>query len=325
MHIPDNFLDLKTVAVTSALAAGAVGMALHQAQRDLPPARVPLLGLGAAFVFAAQMVNFPVLAGTSGHLVGSVLIASLLGPAAAVIVMTAVLIVQCFLFSDGGLTALGANILNMGVLGTIGGWLTATAVARLMPGLAGRVAGVAFGGWFSTVLAAAACSLELAWSGTVPLALAFPAMVGIHALIGLAEGLISALVFVTVARLRPDLLETRPDTTHRNLMRTVWTWGLAVSITLAVLISPWASPWPDGLETVAEHLGVAERATSHWPAPMPDYTIPGLNHATLTIAAAGLIGTLVVLALAMILGRWLARPRPPHPHGQPTHPTGTTL
>jgi len=317
MHIPDNFLDPKTALVTSALAAGAVGLALHRAQRDLPPARVPLLGLGAAFIFAAQMINFPVVAGTSGHLVGGVLVASLLGPAAAVVVMTAVLVVQCFLFADGGVTALGANILNMGVVGAVGGWCAAQAVVRLVPGMAGRVAAVAFGGWFSMVLAAAACACELAASGTVRLSLALPALTGIHALIGLGEGLISALVFSTVARLRPELLSHAAPVSRSGRARDLWTWGLTVSFALAVLLAPWASSWPDGLEKVAEHLGFADRATAHLPAPMPDYSVPGMSHTVLTVALAGVTGTLVVLVLALLLGRWLVRPASGLHAGQP--------
>ncbi|MCS7090921.1 MAG: energy-coupling factor ABC transporter permease [Verrucomicrobiota bacterium] len=306
MHIPDNFLDLKTVAVTTALAAGAVGLALRQTRSELPPARVPLLGLSAAFVFVAQMLNFPVLAGTSGHLAGGVLVASLLGPAAAVVVMTCVLIVQCFLFSDGGLTTLGANILNLGVLGAVGGWLAAQAVACMAGGLSGRVAGVAFGGWLSMVLAATACALELAWSRTVSLSLVLPAMVGIHAVIGLAEGLISALVFAAVARLRPDWIEAGSAASSRSV--EWWPWALILCCGLAILAAPWASTLPDGLDKVAEEFGFAEKARACIPAPLADYTMPGIGVETVAVAGAGLTGLVAVLALSLVLGRLLTRP-----------------
>lgn len=144
MHIPDGFIDGKTAAVTGGLSATAIGLALRQIKRELPARRVPLLGLAAAFLFAAQMVNFPVAGGTSGHLVGGVLVAALLGPSAAVIVVTAVLIVQCFLFADGGVMALGANIFNMGVLDGIGGYLIYRLVCAAVPGPRGRVTAVAF-------------------------------------------------------------------------------------------------------------------------------------------------------------------------------------
>ncbi|MCX7868104.1 MAG: PDGLE domain-containing protein [Limisphaera sp.] len=307
MHIPDNFLDAKTVGVTSALAAGAVALALREARRQLSPAGVPLLGLSAAFVFAAQMVNFPVLGGTSGHLAGGTLVAVLLGPAAAVVVLTTVLVVQCVLFADGGVTALGANILNLGVVGAVSGWVVYRGVSRWMRGMAGRVAGVAFGAWCSIVLAAVACSLELAWSRTVALSVALPAMVGIHAVIGLAEGLISALVYRAVMQVRPDLGEGTVFTGVGRRADPVWAWGLGVSLVLAVLLAPWASSWPDGLERVAERFGFAERATTAAWAPIPDYELPGIPWSALAVGMAGLVGTAVVFGLAMWLGRTLAR------------------
>ena len=132
-----------------------------------PPRRVPLLGLAAAFLFAAQMVNFPVAGGTSGHLVGGVLAAALLGPSAAIVVLTTVLIVQCFLFADGGVLALGANIFNMAIVGAAGGYAIYRVVCRALPGTRGQVAAVAFAGWCSTVLASICCAGQLAWSGTV--------------------------------------------------------------------------------------------------------------------------------------------------------------
>src|SRR5689334_11147989 len=120
MHIPDGLLDLRVAGASAALAAGGVGAALHRLRPGLPRRRIPLMGLSAAFIFAAQMLNFPVACRTSGHLVGAALAAVLLGPSAAVVVMAAVLIVQCLLFAAGGLLALGANVCNMGVMATLG-------------------------------------------------------------------------------------------------------------------------------------------------------------------------------------------------------------
>src|ERR1035437_1150868 len=130
MHIPDGVLDPKTAVATGVLAVAGLGLALRVARRTLPARKVPLLGLSAAFVFAAQMLNFPVAGGTSGHLVGGVLVAALLGPSAAVIALAAVLIVQCFMFADGGITALGANIFNMGIMGSVVGWMIYALLAR---------------------------------------------------------------------------------------------------------------------------------------------------------------------------------------------------
>ncbi|MFI5379449.1 MAG: energy-coupling factor ABC transporter permease [Tepidisphaerales bacterium] len=206
MHIPDGFLDAKTAIATGAMALAGLGVALRQARLSLPPRRVPLLGLSAAFVFAAQMLNFPVAGGTSGHLIGAVLTAALLGPSAAVIVLSAVLIVQCFMFADGGITALGANVFNMAVIGGVAGWAVYFAVSRLASGLFGRVLAATFAAWCSTVLAAIACAGELAVSHTVAWRAAFPAMAGVHVLIGVGEGVITALVLAAIGKARPDLL-----------------------------------------------------------------------------------------------------------------------
>src|ERR1035437_1588975 len=163
MHIPDGFLDAKTMTMSGALAAGSVGLALRQLRQNLARPRVPLMGLAAAFIFAAQMLNFPVAGGTSGHLVGGVLVAALLGPSAAIVVLTTVLIVQCFLFADGGVLALGANVFNMAIVGAAGGYAIYRVVCRVLPGTRGQVAAVAFAGWCSTVLASVSCAGQLAW------------------------------------------------------------------------------------------------------------------------------------------------------------------
>src|SRR4030081_3771696 len=123
MHLPDGFLDAKTALLSSGLEAGGVAIALRQVRSNLESRRVPMLGLAGAFVFAAQMLNFPVAGGTSGHLIGGVLCSVLLGPSAAVLVIACVLVVQCLAFSDGGLLALGANVFNMAVVNSVGGYL----------------------------------------------------------------------------------------------------------------------------------------------------------------------------------------------------------
>jgi len=200
MHIPDGILDAKTALAASALAGAGLALAVRRVRLDLPPRRMPLLGLSASFLFAAQMINFPVAGGTSGHLLGGTLVAVLLGPSAAIVVLTTVLIVQCLLFADGGLLALGANIFNMGVVASVSGYAVYASLRRVLPGSAGRLAAVAFAGWSSTVLAALACAGELAWSGAAGWRVAVSAMVGIHSLIGLGEGAISAMVIAAIAR-----------------------------------------------------------------------------------------------------------------------------
>jgi cobalt/nickel transport system permease protein len=307
MHIPDGFLDAKTLAVTCTLSAGGLAVAARQVRRTLPRNKVPLLGLSAAFVFAAQMLNFPVAGGTSGHLLGGVLAGVLLGPGAAAIVITSVLLVQALLFSDGGVLALGANIFNMAFIGAVGGGVVYQLARKFLPGLRGQVTAVFFAAWCSTVLASLACAGELALSGTLSAGLVFPAMLGIHALIGLGEGLITSLVILAIARARPDLLENSGPAGGRGAGWEFFAFGLVIALGLAVFVSPYACGWPDGLDKVAEHFGFESRATTLIRAWIPDYQMPGISAEGIATALAGAVGTLVMLGLAWMVGRLLVR------------------
>jgi len=182
MHLPDGFLDAKTAIVSAGLAAGSLGFALREMRRHLPPVCIPLLGLAAAFVFSVQMLNFPILGGTSGHLMGGVLVAILLGPSAAIVVMSAVLIIQCLVFADGGLTALGANLFNIGIVGSVSGFVIYRGLSYLLRSyrVAAFIASVVI-----VVFSALFCSGELALSGTVRPTLVFPVMTQFHLIIGL--------------------------------------------------------------------------------------------------------------------------------------------
>jgi cobalt/nickel transport system permease protein len=306
MHIPDGILDAKTAAGTAVLAVGGLGYALHQARKTLPPKRVPLLGLAAAFVFAAQMINFPVAGGTSGHLVGGTLAATLLGPSAAVIVISSVLIVQCFLFADGGVTALGANIFNMAIIGGVVGWSIYFLVSRPFKGIFGRILAATFAAWCSTVLASILCAGELATSGRVRWGLAFPAMAGVHALIGIGEAVITALVLSAVAASRNDLLVAPATAVRSRSYVSFIVYGGLISLGLALFVSPFASSAPDGLDRTAQKLGFADRAVSAVQAPMPEYSVGGISTQALSTAIAAAVGTLIVFALAWALARALA-------------------
>lgn len=208
MHIPDGFLNLATVATTYAVSAGGVANAVRIANRKLGEKHVPLMGILAAFIFAAQMLNFPVAGGTSGHIVGAALAAILLGPWAAVIIMTTVLIAQSLIFQDGGLLALGANVLNMGIVASFGAYYIYR-LARLILGdnRRGKLIGVFVAGWSSVFLASIACAVELAVSGVSPWGVVLPAMAGIHTIIGIGEGLISVAVISLVLTTRADLMQ----------------------------------------------------------------------------------------------------------------------
>jgi cobalt/nickel transport system permease protein len=210
LHAPDGFVSLPIAALMWAVTAAVVGYAVYRTNRDLDERAVPLLGVMAAFIFAAQMFNFPVVGGTSGHLLGGVLAAVLLGPWAATLVMTAVIAVQALLFQDGGLLIMGANIFNMGIVGTLGGYVVYRAIAGLLGGEErGRLPAAGVAAWVSVVAAAVAMTLQLAASGIVPLQIALPAMVGVHALIGIGEALITVGALAFIGATRADLFRLR--------------------------------------------------------------------------------------------------------------------
>lgn len=309
MHIPDGFLDLKTAVATGILSTAAVGVSLRRLNGSLPRKKVPLMGLAGAFVFAAQMVNFPVAGGTSGHLMGGVLAAVLLGPAAGVVVITAVLIVQCLLFADGGIVALGANVFNMGVIGSAGGYAIYRGVRLVFRNERGRYLAVVLAAWGSTVLAAVCCAGELAWSGTVPWTSAFPAMTNVHMLIAIGEAIISSLAYSAIAAARPDIVaeNTRSAPVHEG--RDLLLYGALITIGAVLFISPFASRWPDGLEAVAAKLGFESAAIARplVSSPLDGYTIPGLGSPVAATVIAGLAGTCIVFAGGFLLARLLTR------------------
>jgi len=208
MHIPDGFLNVTTTATTFAVSVGGIANAVRMANKKLGEKHVPLMGVLAAFIFAAQVLNFPIIGGTSGHLIGAALAAVLLGPWASVIIMSCVLIAQSLIFQDGGLLALGANILNMGILASFSGYYTyRLATLVFSDSRRGRLIGGFAGGWVSVFIASIAAAIELALSGVSPVEVVLPAMAGLHALIGVGEGLITAAVLGLVLATRADLME----------------------------------------------------------------------------------------------------------------------
>ena len=207
LHIPDGFLSGGVAAVAAVLAIAAVAYGLKVADRDLDEARVPLLGVLAAFIFATQMLNFPIAGGTSGHLLGATLAAVLLGPWIACLVMAVVLTTQAFVFADGGITALGANVLNMGVLGAVLAGFLVAAGAKALPNTRAAYLGiVGVVSWLAVMVGAGATGIQLAISGTVPFGTVMPAMLGVHALIGIGEAVITVAAVSAVLAARPDLI-----------------------------------------------------------------------------------------------------------------------
>ncbi|HEX8781518.1 MAG TPA: energy-coupling factor ABC transporter permease [Nocardioides sp.] len=221
MHVPDGFLDVPTSAATAAVAAAGVAVALRGARRELDDRTAPMAGLVATFVFAGQMLNFPVGAGTSGHLLGGALAAVLVGPWTAVLCLSVVLVVQALLMADGGITALGTNVTLMGVVAVVVGWGVFVALRAVLPKRLGSVAPAAAVGAFVSVPATALVFTGLfAVGGQAPVDLStlLTAMLGWHAVIGVGEAVITGLVVASVVAARPDLVRgARPLVATRDL------------------------------------------------------------------------------------------------------------
>lgn len=315
MHIPDGVLDPATCIGTAAVAAPLVGYSLWRVRRDFPQQAVPMMGVMAACVFAAQMLNFPIPLGTSGHVLGGVLAAVLLGPWAATLVLTVVLIVQCVLFQDGGITALGANVLNLAIIGPLAGYAIYDWLRRAIGGLRGIVAGAVIAAWLTVMASAALCSIELSFGGHFRLGPTLGAMLLVHSLIGVGEALVTGFAVAFVLKVRPDLIYGRPapQTAAVRSGQLIVT-GLVIALVMAAVLSPFASSLPDGLEASLVGLGFdLESSRPVLSAPLADYSVPALESLGLAGSLAGVIGTLVVFLAAWALARnWPRRPAQSH-------------
>ncbi len=299
MHIPDGFLSLIVSIICWVVSAAIIGIAISKTNKALGEKQIPLMGVMAAFIFAAQMINFPVAGGTSGHLLGGALAAIVLGPWAGMLVMTAVIAVQGLLFQDGGLVVMGANILNMGLVTAAVGYGLYRSVSNsnqsnnVKLGIAGVAA------WLSVMTGALLTSFELWLSGTSQLQVVIPAMLGVHALIGLGEALITVSALAFLLRTRPDLLGEGSESAKAS---RGWIFVGALISLAVVLLSPLASTDPDGLNRIAIDLGFIGNAQTG-SGPLAGYTAPFLNMASLGKIAAGVIGVIVVGAIIMLIGR----------------------
>ncbi|MFD9001974.1 energy-coupling factor ABC transporter permease [Streptomyces sp. NPDC059582] len=318
MHVPDGFINAPTSAVTAVVAAGAVAVSLRGARRELDERTAPLAGLVAAFIFAVQMLNFPVAAGTSGHLLGGALAAILVGPYTGVLCVSVVLLMQGILFADGGLTALGVNITDMAIVTTVVGYAVFRGLLKVLPRKRRSVTVASFvAALLSVPAAAVAFTAMYAIGGTTDVSIGkvATAMIGVHVLIGIGEAVITALTVGAVIAVRPDLvhgargLEPRlklrvagdlvdapvaapVPVAARTSRRTVWITGLVTSLVLAGFVSFYASANPDGLEKVAHDKGIDRKAEQHASAdsPLADYGVKDVENARLSGGLAGVIG-----------------------------------
>ena len=313
MHIPDGVLSPAVAAATSVIGACGLIVCTRKLQDQYRERTTVLMGTMSAFVFAAQMVNFPLFPlPISGHLLGGVLVAVLLGPWAGAVGIAAVLIVQCLLFGDGGVTALGANFVNMGLIGSIGGHAISASVRRMIAGSAGILIGAMVAAWFSVILASGAFAVELSasvgWSSFFNV-LGWMALV--HAGIGLGESLITGAVLRFVLAMRPDLVEQAglADSSVAKRWMQVLVGGVGIAIAVAVFLAPFASEHADGLEWVGGKLGFLKEESPVFTAFIPDYQLqlPGIRHVKAATAVAGLVGTLAVCLVGCIFAGVFAR------------------
>ncbi len=288
LHIPDGFLNTFVSLICWILMLIILGVATRNAREDFDERLIPLAGIMGAFIFAAQMINFPVAGGTSGHFIGAAFAFIVLGPWLGLLTMTAVIALQALLFQDGGLVVMGANILVMGVVpGFVGlqiyklGEGRSTAVWYAMTALAA---------WTSIMAAALVTALLLAFSGTVSLAVALPAMLGIHAVIGIGEALITVAALAFIRSTRPSLL----GMSKADSGKSGWVMVGLIIVLIVILFAPFASGHPDGLEWVAETTGFIDTAQDAPYSILPDYTIPFLGETGLSTILAGVVGAIAV-------------------------------
>ena len=305
MHIPDGFLSAPVTAATIVVAAASVGAALRAEARDPQPMPAGMLGAVAAFLFAAQMINVPVAPGISGHLIGGALAAALLGPWRALIAMAVVLIIQSLLFQDGGVGALGANIIDMGVAGVAAGYAVPALMRRWTSSPRSFAVGVMLGAFVSALAAATLAGCWLGLSGLYPTAAIVQLLVSTHTVVGVLEAVLTGAILVTVLRWRPDLVRGRQQEPGVRYPVATLIGMLAIAVAVAAFVSPFASALPDGLERAAVSLGFAAREQPAMPAPFANYALPFVQSGRVATALAGTLGTLAVAAAAWFISRSL--------------------
>jgi len=308
MHIPDNFLSPPVWAALDAVAVPALAVVSRQARKSTDMNRLPLMGVMGAFVFAAQMINFPVGIGTSGHLVGGTLLACLLGPWPAALVVTAILIVQALVFQDGGVLALGANVINMALIGVLAGYLP----ARLFFRSKWKSYGIFLGGTCSVLASGILALAELLLSGIRMPAALIGISLGLFAVNALLEGAITVSVLRAIERLNPSISESALASAQDGKNSG---WGRAAaavataSIALAAVGILVASTQPDGLEQLGNHLGIVFGAHPLFHSVLRNYQMSALGANWFSRASAGLLGLLAVYLICAFGGRLLARAR----------------
>jgi len=297
MHIPDNFLSTPVWVALDAICIPAVGIMVRRAGREMEDTRVPLMGVMGAFVFAAQMINFPVGLGTSGHLVGGALLACMLGAAPAALVMTAIIAIQAFVFQDGGVLALGANVFNMAIAGVLAGYLPFQ-----LWGASRRRKQAIFAGAFLSVLVSASLALsELLISGIAMPRPVLMLSMGLFVISALIEGAITVSVVGAIEKLNPGFVQK--EASNGRILVILSAAAVVLGVTGFVL----ASSAPDGIQKLAQQLGLTAKSSFH--GPFADYTVNYFASPWLRRATAGLAGLLVIYGICAAVSKMIARQR----------------
>jgi len=301
MHVPDGFINAPVSIGTGVISFATLWAYVRSAKSLVADKLIALTGMMSALIFVLQMINFPIAAGTSGHLLGGALAVIVLGPNLGIICISIVVVIQSLLFADGGLSALGINVLNMAIITSLVGWLTISSWKKLFgEANISIISGSIVAGILSVVFSSIAFVFEYALGGTVsvPLGSVLIAMVSSHLLIGLGEGVITALIVSLLLRVRSDLIYIKTNNDKKNSKSSFY--GLFIFLLLCLtLITPYASSSPDGLESVAGDFGFSE--DSGIVLLLEDYGISGLNNDFLSTALSAVLGVVVVIGVSNIV------------------------
>jgi cobalt/nickel transport system permease protein len=303
MHVPDGFINAQVSAATGIISLGTLWAYIRNAKNLVADKLIALTGMMSALIFVLQMINFPIAAGTSGHLLGGALAVIVLGPSLGVICISIVVVIQSLLFADGGLSALGVNVLNMAIITSLTGWFTITLWKKIFgESQFTLISGSVIAGLLSVVFSSIAFVLEYAIGGTVsvPLGNVLIAMISTHLLIGLGEGIITALIVSLLLRVRSDLVYVNSKKNKSNTLST--SYGVLIALILSLtLVTPYASSSPDGLESVARDFGFEE--TDGVVLLLEDYGISSINNNFVSTTLSALLGVLAIAGLGTLFFR----------------------
>jgi len=297
MHVPDGFMNVTMSAATGVISFGTLWAYIRSAKELIADKFIALTGMMSALIFVLQMINFPVAAGTSGHLLGGALAVIVLGPRLGLICLSVVVIIQSLLFADGGLSALGVNVLNMAIVTSATSWFIVKYWIKFIGKNKTSIVTVSvLAGILSVVFSSIAFTIQYAIGGTIsiPVGTVLIAMVSTHLIIGLGEGIITALIITLLMRVRPDLVYAY-DRSDENTTKVSFYGLFIILILLLSLVTPFASSSPDGLESVAEEFGFTQ--TDGIVLLLDDYGINAINNNFLSTVLSALLGVTVVAVM----------------------------